>query len=117
MNITAMNSYEVSTASMLSNMGKQEYREYFIVDAETGQVIELPDITIIYAQLDAESQPAAYRSDSIFKAVNGGKMQPICVDYHWTARVGEKVMSGTYEYDTVSGNIVSIISKISESTG
>lgn len=91
--------------------------ECFIVDAETGHVIELPDINIISAQLDAESQPADNRPDPIFKAAEWVNDTTICVDYRWIAGKGEKVVSGTYEYDLVSGNIVSNTSKISDSPG
>lgn len=91
--------------------------ECFIVDAETGQAIELPDINIVSAQLDAESQPANNRPDPHFKPVEWVNDTTICVDYRWIAKEGEKVVSGTYEYDIGSGNIVSNTSKISDSPG
>ncbi|MEA4954786.1 MAG: DUF5301 domain-containing protein [Pseudoflavonifractor sp.] len=91
--------------------------ECFIVDAQTGQVIKLPDINIVSAQLDPESRPADNRPDPIFKAVEWGNDTAICVDYRWKAKEGEKIVSGTYEYDIVSGNIVSNTSKISDSPG
>jgi len=91
--------------------------ECFIVDAETGQVIKLPDINIVSAQLDADSQPADNRPDPIFKAVEWVNDRTICVDYRWIAKEGEKAVSGTYEYDIISGNIVSNTSKISDSPG
>ncbi|MPN44577.1 hypothetical protein SDC9_192142 [bioreactor metagenome] len=89
----------------------------FIVDAETGQVIKLPDINIVSAQLHVESQPADNRPDPIFKAVEWVNDTTICVDYRWIAKEGEKAVSGTYEYDIISGNIVSNTSKISDSPG
>jgi len=91
--------------------------ECFIVDAETGKVIELPDINTVPAQLDAESQPADNRPDPIFKAVKWVNDTTICVDYRWKAKEGEKVVSGTYEYDIISGSIVSNTSKINDSPG
>ena len=91
--------------------------ECFIVEAETGKVIELPDMETVSAQLDAASQPADNRPDPIFKAVEWMDDTTIRVDYHWIAQEGEKEVSGTYEYDIVSGNIVSNTSKISDSPG
>ena len=91
--------------------------ECFIVDTETGKVIELPDINTVPAQLDAESQPADNRPDPVFKAVEWVNDTTICVDYRWIAKEGEKVVSGTYEYDIISGSIVSNTSKINDSPG
>lgn len=91
--------------------------ECFIVDAETGKVIELPDINTVPAQLDAELHPADNRPDPIFKAVEWVDNTTICVDYRWMAKEGEKMVSGTYEYDIASGNILSNTFKINDSTG
>lgn len=91
--------------------------ECFLVDAETGKVVELPDISTVPAQLGAQSQPADNRPDPMFKAVEWVNDTTIRVDYLWKARDGEKTVTGTYEYDIVSGNIVSNTSKINASPG
>ncbi|GEM_PF-987361 len=91
--------------------------ECFIVDADTGKVIELPDMDTVSAQLDAASQPAVNRPDPIFKAMEWPDDTTVRVDYRWTAQEGAKEVSGTYEYDIISGDIVANTSQINNSPG
>jgi len=82
------------------------------VDADTGKVIELPDADTLSAQMDAASQPASSRPDPYFMAAEWINDTTIRVNYRWTAQEGENEVSGTYDYDTARGNIVSNTSKI-----
>lgn len=91
--------------------------ESFIVDAENGNVIKLPDINTISALLDTASQPDTNRLDPYFKAVGWVNDSTICVDYRFIARDGDKEVSGTYEYDLINDNILSNISTINGSSG
>lgn len=93
------------------------YGECFVVAADTGKVIKLPNMDTISAQLGASSQPAANRPDPIFRAMEWVNDTTIRINYRWTAQEGEKEVSGTYEYDIINGNIVSNTSKISDSPG
>jgi hypothetical protein len=88
--------------------------ECFLVEAENGKVIELPDMNTLSAQPDAAAQPDDNSPDPDFKAAEWVNDTTIRVDYHWTAQ-GYKFVSGTYEYDIFSGNIVSNTSNISDS--
>lgn len=88
------------------------YGVCFIVDADTGKVIELPDADTLSAQMDAASQPASSRPDPYFMAAEWINDTTIRVNYRWTAQEGENEVSGTYDYDTARGNIVSNTSKI-----
>ena len=90
--------------------------ECFLVEAETGKVIELPDMDTVTAQLDAAAQPADNRPDSNFKTVEWVDNTTVRVDYYWTTQ-GYKLVSGTYEYDIASGDIVSNASEISDMPG
>lgn len=91
--------------------------ESFIVDAENGNVIKLPDINTISTLLDTASQPATNRLDPYFKAVGWVNDSTICVDYRFIARDEDKEVSGTYEYDLINDNILSNISTINGSSG
>ncbi|MBA4687894.1 DUF5301 domain-containing protein [Candidatus Galacturonibacter soehngenii] len=91
--------------------------ESFIVDAENGNVIKLPDLNAISALLDTTSQPDTNRLDPYFKAVDWVNDSTICVDYRFIARDGDKEVSGTYEYDLINDNILLNNSTISGSSG
>ena len=93
------------------------YGECFVVSADTGEVIELPDMGTVSAQLDIASQPATNRPDPYFKAMEWVDDTTIHVNYRWISQEGKKVVSGTYEYDIINGDIVSNTSKISDSPG
>ena len=93
------------------------YGECFIVEAETGKVIEPPGIDTISAQLSAASQPAENRPDPYFKAVEWVDDTTISVNYCWTAQEGAKEVSGIYNYNIISGDIVANTSQINDSPG
>lgn len=92
------------------------YGECFIVDADNGMVIKLPDADTISAQLDASSQPDANRPDPYFKAVEWVNDTAVRVRYRWMAQ-GEKAVSGMYEYDIENENIISNNSEFIDSPG
>jgi hypothetical protein len=74
-----VNSYGAVTAGMLPYNGEAKtWGECFIVDTETGKVIELPDINTISAQLGAESRPADNRPDPVFKRWKGERYNNLC---------------------------------------
>ena len=101
--ITRRNFCGAVTASTQPYMEQQEPGgECFLVEAETGKVIELPDMDTVTAQLDAAAQPADNRPDSNFKTVEWVDNTTVRVDYYWTTQ-GYKLVSGTYEYDIASG--------------
>jgi hypothetical protein len=93
------------------------YGECFVVDAEAGEAIGLPSLNDISGQLDAASQPAANRPDPYFKAVGWVNDTTLRVNFRWMAQEDERIVSGTYEYDITSGNIVSISSDIGDTPG
>lgn len=93
------------------------WEECFIVDAETGSVIKLPDINTISAQLDTESQPATNRSDPSFKVTEWVNDTTVCVNYGWISNDGDNEVSGIYEYDLIRDDILSNTSKVSDSPG
>ena len=90
--------------------------ECFLVEAEIGKVIELPNMSTLSAQLGTAAQPDDNRPDPNFKVAEWVNDTTIRVDYHWTAQ-GYKFVSGTYEYDIASGDIVSNASEISDMPG
>jgi hypothetical protein len=83
------------------------YGECFIVDADTGSIIELPSAQTVSELLGASSQPSAERPDPYFRPVGWVNDTTVRVDYRWTAREGGRTVSGTYEYDIIDCNIVS----------
>lgn len=93
------------------------YSECFIVAADTGEIIGLPDMAVISSKLDAASQPASNRPDPYFEAAEWVNDSTIRVNYRWTAQEGEKEVSGKYEYDIVTGKLLTVISKLSDSPG
>ncbi len=93
------------------------YGECFIVDADTGKVIELPYMNDITAQLDSSSQPAVNRPDPYFRVAEWVNDYTVRVNFRWIAREGEKTVSGAYEYDISDGKITSIISETGDQPG
>jgi len=93
------------------------YGECFVVDADTGKVIELPDIDTVSAHLGSSAQPAANRPDPFFKAVEWMDGTMIRINYRWTAQEGGKEVSGTYDFNIISGDILANTFQISDPPG
>ncbi|HWR60881.1 MAG TPA: hypothetical protein VN580_04680 [Clostridia bacterium] len=93
------------------------YGECFVVDADTGKVIELPDIDNLSEHMDAPAQPAANRPDPLFRAVEWVDGTTIRVNYRWTAQEGAKEVSGTYDCNIISGDVLANTFQISDPPG
>ncbi len=93
------------------------YGECFLVDAGTGKAISLPDIDTLSAHMDAPTQPAANRPDPFFKAVEWVNGTTVRINYRWTAQEGGKEVSGTYDFNIISGDILANTYQISDPPG
>jgi beta-lactamase regulating signal transducer with metallopeptidase domain len=81
------------------------YGTCFVVDARTGNAVELPGLTSVAEHLDAGAQPDGGRPDPYFRALEWQDDTTLRVSYRWTSAEGKDV-SGSYTFNIATGDIL-----------